>query len=368
MQNSNLPKVLWLTNLPAHYRFPIWSRIAQLFELKVVFLLAEENWRNWTVPPGQIWSHEYLSLKAINIKEYDLIPSFRGARKILQDVDLVVIGGWETPFYARTLLLAKKAKIPVVQIYSSTGDSHRFKKGLVHTIRATLISKADCVVTFGSASKKAVESMGIVSEKIVALFNPVDVTWFSSFANKNRLSTSEGHRYIYVGQLIERKNVSTIINAFAEIRNRRDTLTIVGDGYLSQELKTLAARLDIYESVYFVGHKNQEELARLYSESNTLILASTNEVWGLVVNEALASGLHVVVTNKCGVAEFVKDMKGAFISSTDQLSLQKAMHVSSQQWNGYIQNPEILKFTPEKFAEDLMAIFWRLIVKCRKFP
>ena len=160
MASSPNSRILWLTNLPAHYRFPIWNRFAIFFDIKVVFLLAEKNWRNWTVPSGQVWKHEYLSLKSINVREYDLIPSFRGAKRLLQDTDLLVLGGWETPFYLRISFLAKKMRIPLIQIYESTGESQRFKKGLVAKIRSKLISNADYVVTFGSASTKAVELMG----------------------------------------------------------------------------------------------------------------------------------------------------------------------------------------------------------------
>jgi glycosyltransferase involved in cell wall biosynthesis len=160
-----------------------------------------------------------------------------------------------------------------------------------------------------------------------------------------------GHKYIYAGQLIARKNVATIIRSFAEIRNEADTLTIAGDGHLAQDLKFLTTSLGIAESVTFTGHRSQEELAKLYTASNTLILASINEVWGLVVNEALASGLHVVLSDKCGVAEFVQAMDGAFICGTDQSSVQQAMQSSSRIWNGFIEDPEILTFTPERFVE-----------------
>jgi glycosyltransferase involved in cell wall biosynthesis len=330
--------------------------MAESTDMKVAFLLGEDNWRNWSVPPSQFWKHEYLSLKSKNIREFDLVPSIIGAKRILRNVDLFVLGGWEAPFYIRTLLIAKRRRIPVIIFYESTQDSHRFKNFFIRRIRSSILSQADFIVTAGAASTKAVKAMGIAAEKIITLFNPVDVTWFHSFAIEHRSPATLGHRYIYVGQLIERKNIATILSSFAVIRNDGDTLTIAGDGPLAQELKNLAASLGIVASVIFAGHRNQEELAKLYATSNTFILASTNEVWGLVVNEALASGLHVVVSDKCGVAEFVKDMKGTYTCSTDQKSVQEAMRASSRDWNGYIQAPEILQFTPEKFADGVINL------------
>jgi glycosyltransferase involved in cell wall biosynthesis len=340
--------------------------MAESFDLKVAFLLGEKNWRNWVIPSGQSWKHEYLSLKSFNIKEYDFIPSIRGSKKLLQEFDLLVLGGWETPFYICTLLAAKRKGIPVIQFYESTADSQRIKNKLIKTIRSWIFSQVDLIVTAGAASTKAVEAMGIASEKIVTLFIPADVSWFHSFARDHRTPVRTGHHYIYVGQLIERKNVATILHSFAAISNDADTLTIAGDGPLARDLKNLAASLGIAESVTFAGYRTDEEVAKLYATSNTFILASTNEVWGIVVNEALASGIHVVVSDKCGVAEFAKYMKGTFICYTDQKSLQEAMSSSSREWNGYIQEPEILKFTPEKFADRVVEIIEDLVLRNSK--
>lgn len=361
MDASRQPKILWLTNLPAPYRFPIWSRMSEFFDLKLAFLLGEKNWRDWVIPSGQSWKHEYLSLRSFRFKEYDFIPSIRGSKKLLEEIDLLVLGGWETPFYIFTLLAAKQKGIPIIQFYESSADSQRFKNNLVNAIRSWIFSKVDLIVTIGDASTKAVMHTGVSSEKIITLFNPADVSWFHSFARIHGTQIASGHHYIYAGQLITRKNVDTILCSFAAIRNDADTLTIAGDGPLDRDLKDLTASLGIAESVIFAGHRNQEELAMLYAVSNTLILASTNEVWGLVVNEALASGLHVVVSDKCGVAEFVQDMEGVFICGTDKNSLQKALRTSSQKWKGRIEEPEILKFTPQTFADAVTNLIWNLI-------
>ena len=291
----------------------------------------------------------------------------KGARKLIQGIDVLVLGGWEAPFYLRTLFYAKKFGIPVVQFYESTKDSHRFNNLFIRKIRSVIFSKADFIVTAGTASTKAVEAMGIKSDKIITLFNPVDVSWFHSFAKDHRTPQSQGHRYIYVGQLIERKNVASVIQAFAAVKNEDDTLTIAGGGPLAPDLKALTRSLGIDDSVIFVGHKNQEELAQLYAENQTLILASTNEVWGLVVNEALASGLHVVVSNKCGAADFVKDMKGAYICATDQVSIQEAMNASSNSWSGYIPEPEIGLQIFQPHIEFLLGRFFILELDLSSF-
>ena len=355
MSEVRVPRVLWLTNLPAPYRYPIWSKLSASLDLRVVFLLKKKNWRKWRVPSEVDWKHNFLSLKSINFGEFDFIPSTKGSRKLIQGIDVLVLGGWEAPFYIKTLFYAKKIGIPVIHFYESTKASHRFNNVFISKIRSAIFSKADFIVTAGTASTKAVEAMGIAPEKIITLFNPVDVGWFHSVAKDHRTSQSQGHRYIYVGRLIELKNIAQIIQAFAGMRNALDSLTIVGDGPLGPELKALTRSLGIDNSVVFVGHKNQEELARLYAVNQTLVLVSTNEVWGLVVNEALASGLHVVVSDKCGVAEFVQDMNGVYVCSTDHMSIQEAMEASARAWNGYIQKPEILEFTPEKFAKELMS-------------
>jgi glycosyltransferase involved in cell wall biosynthesis len=272
------PEILWLTNLPAPYRFPIWARIARDLDLKVAFLLKEKNWRNWSVPKEVNWKYRFLSLYSKKLKEFDLVPSSRGSKKILDGISLVILGGWESPFYWRILQVAKNRNIPIIQFYESTQASHRFNNILIRKIRSTIFSKADFIITSGSASTKAVEAMGIASQKIITLFNPVDVSWFHSFAQSHLVQQTPGHRYIYASRLIELKNIASVIRAFAAIRSELDTLTIAGDGPLAQSLKELAQTLGISESVFFTGHRNQEELAELYAASNTLILASTNEV------------------------------------------------------------------------------------------
>lgn len=350
-------RILWLTNLPAPYRFPIWSHMARSADLKVVFLLKRKNWRNWPEPKNTNWQHFYLSFHSLRFKEYDLIPSFRGGKKLLKEIDIAIIGGWEAPFYIRTILLAKKRNIPIIQFYYSFDGSHRFKSGVIARLRKWILTKPDKYVVISTQSAQALIDMGISQSKILTLFNPVDVRWFNDFANQNRDLNKIGHQFITVGQFIERKNLENIVRAFSEIRSLNDTLTIAGEGPLEKDLINLVELLGLSESVIFVGQKNREDLAKLYASSKTLILASTNEVWGLVVNEALACGLHVVVSEYSGVFNFVKSMESVYACNSEIASIAKSMTESRMNWIGPIKTPKILEFSPERFADQLVTLF-----------
>ena len=354
MRNNQRKRILWLTNLPAPYRFPIWEQLAGHFDVSVAFLLKPKNWRNWTGPKNQIWESQFLGLNSVRIGEYDLIPSFRGIKKLIHNIDIAIIGGWESPMYIAAILLAKRRKIPIIQFYESFSDSHRFKRGLIARFRKWILSKPDKYITISSKSTSALISLGVNPSEILTLFNCVDGELFNLSAKKYFSPKTSGHKYIYVGQLIERKNLQNVIRAFSTIMKNQDKLTIVGSGLLESELKQLVNLSGINEKVHFAGYLKEEELTPLLCMSDTLVLASTVEVWGLVVNEALASGLHVVVSENCGVTELVKDMQGVYICKTDVGSIAKELMKSRNEHNGLIQNPEILKYSPKLFVDRLI--------------
>lgn len=356
MTIDRVPNILWLTNLPAPYRFPIWDHMADFVTLKVVFLLKKKNWRNWPEPVNKNWNYNYLSLNSIQLFEYDVIPSVRGVRRILKNIDIAIIGGWESPIYIRTILKAKKKKIKIIQFYESNSETHIFAKGPIAHIRKWIFSKPDFFVTISKSSKETLLALGIAPEKIVTLFNPADVHWFYEHSREMSYIPTPGHRFLYVGQLIQRKNIARLIEAFALVRTEFDILTVAGEGNEVNALKKMTNELGISEFVKFIGHKNQSELAQIYGQHSTLILPSTNEVWGLVVNEALACGMQVIVSEKCGVADLVKGMDGVFLCEPTISSISEGLYWAKRNWRGFIKNPKILEYNPKTFAEKLISL------------
>ena len=84
---------------------------------------------------------------------------------------------------------------------------------------------------------------------------------------------------------------------------------------------------------------------------------STIEQWGLVVNEALAAGLHVVTSDRAGVAPSVASMPGVFVCGVAPMEIARAMAASRASWTGPIVSPDILANTPSRFAELFLHVF-----------
>ncbi len=131
---------------------------------------------------------------------------------------------------------------------------------------------------------------------------------------------------IYCGRFSPEKNLSTLLRAFAKVRQNSDKppmlLKLVGYGPLEDSLRHLALDLGVAQLVEFAGKARQAELPQIYRAADVLVLPSTREPWGLVVNEGMLSGLPVVVSDRCGCAvDLVTSETGWSFSPYDESEL-----------------------------------------------
>ncbi len=124
-------------------------------------------------------------------------------------------------------------------------------------------------------------------------------------------SGGETVRFLYLGRLSAEKGLNRLILAFQHIAGRyrsRLSLTIAGDGVEMGRLKRLVENEDLTGTIEFVGPVASDQTSELYRSHDVLVLPSNREAWGLVVNEALASGLPVIAPRWVGsVADLVQD-------------------------------------------------------------
>ncbi|MBX2823213.1 MAG: glycosyltransferase family 4 protein [Gammaproteobacteria bacterium] len=107
--------------------------------------------------------------------------------------------------------------------------------------------------------------------------------------------------FLFVGKLQQKKHPDHLLNAFRMVREKNPAthLVLVGDGELRDSLQHAASKSG--SSVTFAGFVNQAEIARYYTAADVLVLPSdSGETWGLVVNEAMASGMGVIVSDQVG--------------------------------------------------------------------
>ena len=353
-----MPKIDWLTGRAAPYRRPIWNSLGNMCDLKVRLL---ENTAQFRRKPGNRPADWY----EIGLGRDD-VASVRTARfqhgeenyylalqpPLRSGLDGAVLGGWESPAYWQALaqLRSSRNRARAVGFYESTLATQGHPRGPIAASRQWYFRHLDAVVVPGEASASAVAEMGIDDRRIFVGFNPVDVEWIAH--NARRFDpTTPGHRFLFIGQLVARKNPIGLLRAYAACRAESDTLTLVGKGELSEVVTAEIARLELRDSVELIPAVSYQEVPQILGRHDTLVLASSVEVWGLVVNEALAAGLHAVVSRMTGVASSTVGMKGVYLCQPHEADIARAMAASRHAWMGPIKNPAMLQHTPAKFAE-----------------
>ncbi len=145
-----------------------------------------------------------------------------------------------------------------------------------------------------------------LGSRVRVIANPVDD---ERFTLRERTPTSLD-RWVFVGNLIERKGVTTLVRAFAQWADERPRtahLTLVGGGPDRDELVALVAELGLQDKVTFHGHARPDDLPGIFAEHDVLVHLSAFETFGLTVVEAAMSGLPVVVTTSSGPQETLSD-------------------------------------------------------------
>jgi len=367
-ERSKRRHVLWLTNVAAPYRVPVWKYLSNRVALTVALL--ETNVRlahDASANRGSDWlasgcdGYAVSQLRTLRMARGEARYYFVSGR-LPMTWDSILIGGWESPAYWQALLLAKIMRRRAVGFYESTLLTQRHKDGAIGWARRRFYRSLDAVVVPGRAAEAAVIEMGIDRSRVHVGFNAVDVMRIRDAVASCPQPVGPGHHYLYVGQLIDRKGVDLFLQAFAAVRVAGDRAIVVGVGESEAELRELTRRLGLGSVVAFAGYVSHDELPSIIARSQTLVMPSREEVWGLVANEGLAGGLHVIVSSVAGVTPSICHMRGVLVCEPELGSVSTQMRISREQWAGRIANPEILRYGPDEFAD----VFYRALIDTPK--
>jgi glycosyltransferase involved in cell wall biosynthesis len=275
------------------YRLALWEHLhAAAGELHVITLAMGEKNRKWTLPSTFAFKHHCLHSRGVFVPALDGALYWGGGiAACLAEIapTHVLMDGYAQLPYISAIFWARRAGVPVVQWYRSHAQSSRFQRGPVAWLRQFLLKRADGWAVPGTLTMNYLIGMGIESKKIVLAPNAVETALYGAVKVPARGGPM---RLLYVGQLIDRKGVDILLRAFMMLAQGNAILRIVGSGSQDGELRTMAsARPD----VEFVGPtRTSAETSAHYGWADVVAMPSLREVWGLVVNEALAAGCFVL--------------------------------------------------------------------------
>lgn len=286
--------------------------------------------------------------------------------------DAVAIHGWSDPAALLALRWCRAHGVPaIVMSESSERDAPRGRVG--EWIKRRVVSHFSAGLVGGRDHRDYLSKLGVPATRCFLGYDVVDNAYFQTAAAaarqdpwRIRRELGLPHRYFLAScRFIEKKNIARLIEAYSEYRRGCNDapwdLVILGDGPLREQINTMVDSFDLSSTVHFPGFRQYAELPRYYALASAFVHASTVEQWGLVVNEAMACGLPVIVSNRCGCAtELVDESNGWTFDpyQVDQLTscLCKVTRLSDEELNR-LQNMsgrKIQQWGPDRFAEGLV--------------
>lgn len=252
--------------------------------------------------------------------------------------DVVHITGWA--WFSHLLALRAFAGRGITTLFR--GDSHLLDetlRGLRWRAKRAILTKVfswpTAFLVVGSANRTYYEAFNVGAERLLPCPHSIDVARFAEPATELDRKAAEWREHIgipkdscvllYAGKFETKKRPLELMQAVHRLRNANVVLIMVGGGELDAEVRALAAK----EGKHFIvlPFQNQRQMPLVYRLGDLFVLPSThNETWGLAVNEAMACGRPLLVSDRVGCAQDLVDADcGRIFSWADSRALDNAI-------------------------------------------
>lgn len=266
----------------------------------------------WDIP--MLEGYRWTQLKANHLRGDQSLDKFlsirlKQTRRLINTMqpDAVLLTGWQCLALVQLSVCLRKLKIPsLIRADSNDLKPRAIYKSLIHR---WLMRQYNRYLAVGQANRNFYLANRVNADDIFDCPYFVDNDYFK---DKSNLDVDKRHEcrnkwqitdntfcFCYVGKLNPKKRILDVLNALNKLSDDNVMLIIVGDGELMVEAKAYTRTHGL--NVSFTGFLNQSEIPVAYAVSDCLILASDyEETWGLVVNEAMASGIPAIVSRRSG--------------------------------------------------------------------
>ncbi|MCE9636105.1 MAG: glycosyltransferase family 4 protein [Planctomycetes bacterium] len=317
-------RVAVLSELPTPYRWPLFRCVADdpALDVTLLFYAKSEADRDWglVVPEGGERPRvEFMPGRTVRVSGsrslfFHWNPGI-GRRLATGDFDVVVIPGWSMPTSISAALWCRAHAKPYV-VFSET-NALRSRRWWVRAAKQpvvrTVVGGASAWLATGSLSRDYLVAHGARADRVRIFANTPDVDALATAvdaARPRRCAVRAAHDTpadavvaLFVGRLIGAKDPAALLAAWALLEAAPDApwLWIAGDGPEAKTLRDEAARLSL-SRVRFLGSRRPSDLPEVWAAADLFALPSRHEPWGVVVNEAMAASLPLVLSDRVGAA------------------------------------------------------------------
>ncbi|MCB2153411.1 glycosyltransferase [bacterium] len=294
----------------------------------------------------------------------------------------LAVGGWSDNGALAAIQWCSRKKIPVIAM-SDSQEIDAPRHFVKEWVKRRLVELFSAGIVAGERHGDYLVHLGLKADRIVGGYDVVDNDYFRSKAEEVRENATAvreknglPERYFLSScRFVEKKNLFRLMDAFAAYRKETPPdaawdLVMVGDGPQREELVAHRQAFGLESAIHFPGFQQIDTLPEFYGLASAFVLASTVDQWGLVVNEAMASALPVLVSRNCGSSELVEEGRNGFaFNPRDTQDIARCLKaVSGADADPVAMGKRSLEivagYSPEVFGENI----WKAAEIAQKAP
>jgi glycosyltransferase involved in cell wall biosynthesis len=284
----------------------------------------------------------------------------------------IAVSGWSSPESFIAIAWARKEDARVI-LLSESQETDSERDVIREFVKQLVVRLFDTALVGGKTHAEYLHRLGMSRGNIEFGYDVVDNAHFSRGAGLARADELRVRQrlnlprcYILAsGRFIPKKNFARLIEAYLRIENPVGCLVIIGDGGEREALEEIIYEKGAEDRVYLPGFVGYDDLPAVYGLSLAFVHVPLHEQWGLVVNEAAASGVPLIISSNCGAgAELLEpDVNGYRVDAesideisqalSDVMTLDSAARIQMARRSREV----VADWGPERYAAGLRSAY-----------